>query len=73
MTDFDDRQPGEVFLAAMAARGGRCPFCDRPRGDSVTGHGYYTLGWCATAWEAAGAQDRWLRAHPARGAAADQR
>lgn len=53
-----------MFLAAMFARGGRCPYCDRPGGDAVTGHGRYSLGWCAMAWEAAGAEGRWLRAHP---------
>ena len=61
-----DREPGAVFLAAMLERGGRCPFCDRPRGDTVTGHGRFSLAWCATAWKAAGAEGRWLRAHPDR-------
>ena len=62
----DDREPGAVFLAAMLEKGGRCPFCDRPGGDSVTGHGRFSLAWCATAWVAAGAEGRWLRAHPDR-------
>jgi hypothetical protein len=57
-------EPGEVFLAAMAARGGRCPFCDRPGGDTPDDHGRYGLAWCAIAWKAAGAEGRWLRAHP---------
>jgi hypothetical protein len=57
-------EPGEVFIAAMVAKGGMCPFCDRPAGEGVNGHGRFTLAWCATAWRAAGAEDRWLRAHP---------
>ena len=61
---FGGREPGTVFLAAMVERGGRCPFCDRPRGDSDSGHGHYSLAWCATAWEAAGGEGRWLRSHP---------
>ncbi len=66
MSDRRERsEPGEVFLAAMVARGGMCPFCDRPAGEGVNGHGRFTLAWCATAWRAAGGEARWLRAHPA--------
>lgn len=70
MTARSDRQPGEVFLTAMAERGGRCPYCDAPRGETVDGHGRYGLAWCAIAWEAAGAEGRWLRAHPTPGQSA---